>query len=105
MYAFAVYSAGLDAVSSDYFVSARVPIHTQDISADFPAAKDLFDKASSILGYDLLEVCTEGNAAGCCAPDFPCSLSNAAPLHQFDSAVQAPRRSWTPPSSANQPYM
>jgi [acyl-carrier-protein] S-malonyltransferase len=30
------------------------------LCADLPAAKALFDKASAILGYDLLKVCTEG---------------------------------------------
>ena len=29
------------------------------VCADLPAAKALFDKASSILGYDLLKVCVE----------------------------------------------
>jgi [acyl-carrier-protein] S-malonyltransferase len=32
----------------------------QDLVTDCPAAKELFDKASAILGYDLLQVCTEG---------------------------------------------
>jgi [acyl-carrier-protein] S-malonyltransferase len=31
-----------------------------DVCKDVPAAKALFDQASEILGYDLLEVCTEG---------------------------------------------
>lgn len=31
-----------------------------EVVADVPAAKALFDEASEILGYDLLEVCTEG---------------------------------------------
>ena len=31
-----------------------------DVVKDVPAAKALFDEASEILGYDLLEVCTEG---------------------------------------------
>lgn len=31
-----------------------------DVCRDVPAAKALFDEASEILGYDLLEVCTEG---------------------------------------------
>jgi hypothetical protein len=32
------------------------PPHPQDLVADCPAAKELFDKASGILGYDLLQV-------------------------------------------------
>lgn len=31
-----------------------------EVCKDVPAAKALFDEASEILGYDLLEVCTEG---------------------------------------------
>ena len=31
-----------------------------EVCKDVPAAKALFDEASKILGYDLLEVCTEG---------------------------------------------
>eukprot|EP00798_Chlamydomonas_sp_ICE-L_P016179 gene16179-22339_t len=32
----------------------------KDLAAEVPAAKALFDKASEILGYDLLQVCVEG---------------------------------------------
>ena len=32
----------------------------RDLAANLPAAKALFDYASAILGYDLLEVCTNG---------------------------------------------
>uniref|UniRef100_A0A7R9YU04 Malonyl-CoA:ACP transacylase (MAT) domain-containing protein n=1 Tax=Chlamydomonas euryale TaxID=1486919 RepID=A0A7R9YU04_9CHLO len=32
----------------------------KDLVAEVPAAKELFDKASEILGYDLLQVCMEG---------------------------------------------
>lgn len=32
----------------------------KDVAADIPKAKELFDQASDILGYDLLQVCTEG---------------------------------------------
>jgi hypothetical protein len=31
-------------------------LNRQDLVADCPAAKELFDKASGILGYDLLQV-------------------------------------------------
>jgi [acyl-carrier-protein] S-malonyltransferase len=32
----------------------------QDVVEEIQAAKDLFDKASDILGYDLLKICVEG---------------------------------------------
>ena len=32
----------------------------QDITDSIPAARQLFDEASDILGYDLLKVCIEG---------------------------------------------
>eukprot|EP00775_Hariotina_reticulata_P006040 gene6040-6278_t len=32
----------------------------KDLVAECPAAKELFDKAADILGYDLLQVCVEG---------------------------------------------
>lgn len=35
----------------------------QDIVSEVPAAKDLFSQASDILGYDLLNLCTEGDAS------------------------------------------
>lgn len=31
-----------------------------EVAAAVPAAKQLFERASDILGYDLLHVCTEG---------------------------------------------
>ena len=34
----------------------------RDLCAALPAAKDLFDRASAVLGYDLLGVCTNGPA-------------------------------------------
>lgn len=34
-----------------------------DLCAEVPAAKDLFDRASEILGYDLLQTCAEGPKA------------------------------------------
>ena len=34
----------------------------KDVVAEVPKAKELFDQASEILGYDLLHVCTEGPA-------------------------------------------
>lgn len=37
----------------------------QDLCAEVPAAKQLFDQASEILGYDLLQICTEGETARC----------------------------------------
>lgn len=35
----------------------------QEVVEEVPGAKELFDKASDILGYDLLKVCVEGNSA------------------------------------------
>ena len=32
----------------------------KDVTEEVPAAKELFDKASEILGYDLLDVCVNG---------------------------------------------
>lgn len=32
----------------------------KEVAAEVPAAKELFERASDILGYDLLAVCTEG---------------------------------------------
>ncbi len=32
----------------------------QDVYEQVPAAKALFDRASEVLGYDLLEACVEG---------------------------------------------
>jgi len=32
----------------------------EDVTKNVPAAKALFDEASEILGYDLLELCTAG---------------------------------------------
>ena len=32
----------------------------QDVVGEVPAAKELFQKAADILGYDLLKICTEG---------------------------------------------
>lgn len=36
----------------------------KEVAAEVPAAKELFDRASEILGYDLLQVCAEGEGAG-----------------------------------------
>ena len=39
----------------------RIAIITpQELCAELPAAKELFDKAADILGYDLLALCSEG---------------------------------------------
>ncbi len=44
----------------------------QDLVAECPAAKELFDKAADILGYDLLKVRRRGGIA--CARENRCSL-------------------------------
>ena len=38
----------------------RAKCDVQDVVAEVPAAKELFDEASEILGYDLLKICVEG---------------------------------------------
>lgn len=43
-----------------WFSGAQATGRMQDLCADVPAAKALFDQASEILGYDLLKVCAEG---------------------------------------------
>jgi malonyl CoA-acyl carrier protein transacylase len=34
--------------------------YEQDLVAEVPAARDMFSRASAILGYDLLHICTDG---------------------------------------------
>ena len=46
----------------------------QDLCADCASAKALFDKAAEILGYDLLEVCSEG--------ELLCTLTGHTALEQ-----------------------
>ncbi|HMO84609.1 MAG TPA: acyltransferase domain-containing protein, partial [Lacipirellulaceae bacterium] len=65
------------------------------LAASLPAAKDLFDRAAEILGYDLLALCTEGpearlNSTVFSQPAlFVCSLAALEQLRQDDpSAVQ-----------------
>ena len=41
---------------------AACVLSLQELCAEVPAAKSLFDRASEILGYDLLQVCVEGAA-------------------------------------------
>jgi len=43
------------------------------VAAAVPAAKALFDQASEILGYDLLQVCVEGASARGPPPDRSCA--------------------------------
>lgn len=49
----------------------------QELCNEVPAAKQLFDRASDILGYDLLQVCVEGVQHVCC---FACDFSSC--VHQ-----------------------
>ena len=37
----------------------------QDVVTEVAAAKDLFEQAAEILGYDLLKICTEGGNLVC----------------------------------------
>ncbi len=37
----------------------------REVAEAVPAAKQLFDRASEVLGYDLLAVCAEGGLHGC----------------------------------------
>jgi hypothetical protein len=48
--------------------SVLPPLRLQDTVNSAPAAKELFDRASEILGYDLLQLCLEGT---------PCSSTAA----------------------------
>ena len=43
-------------------VASPVPGMAKDVVTEVPKAKELFDQASDILGYNLLQVCTEGPA-------------------------------------------
>jgi [acyl-carrier-protein] S-malonyltransferase len=58
------------------------------VCARVPAARELFDRASTVLGYDLLELCTEGPAeeldtTACSQPAlFVCSLAALEQLKQ-----------------------
>jgi len=65
----------------------------RDLAANLPAAKALFDEASAILGYDLLEVCTNGpteklNATNISQPAiFVASMAALEQLKATDSAA------------------
>jgi len=65
----------------------------RDLAANLPAAKALFDYASAILGYDLLEVCTNGpaeklNATNISQPAiFVASMAALEQLKATDSAA------------------
>ena len=56
----------------------------QDMCDEVPAAKQLFDRASDILGYDLLQMCIEG------AQHISSALlcSSACRTRNFDANVQ-----------------
>ena len=70
----------------------------QDVVNEVAAAKELFQQASDILGYDLLKICTEGKDVGnvlkqlCLLPAAsPASLLQAGPNDKLDStAVSQP---------------
>lgn len=63
------------------------------LCGSLPAAKDLFDRASAVLGYDLLEVCTNGPAERLNATDvsqpalYVASLAALESLKQNDPAA------------------
>lgn len=63
------------------------------LAASLPAAKALFDQASSVLGYDLLAVCTDGPAEKLNATDvsqpaiFVASLAALESLKQSEPAA------------------
>jgi [acyl-carrier-protein] S-malonyltransferase len=63
------------------------------LASSLPAAKALFDQASSVLGYDLLDVCTNGPAKKLDATDvsqpaiFVASLAALESLKQSDPAA------------------
>ena len=65
----------------------------QDLAASLPAAKALFDRASAVLGYDLLERCAHGPAEALNATDvsqpaiFVASLAALERLRAGDPAT------------------
>jgi len=66
-----------------------------ELAASLPAARDLFDRAKEILGYDLLELCTAGpeeklNSTVHSQPAlFVCSLAALEKLKAEDAALVA----------------
>ena len=52
----------------------------QDVCESSKAAKELFTNASDILGYDLLEMCTEGEARLHSLSHFRCLVGHGKPL-------------------------
>ncbi|MBX3426717.1 MAG: ACP S-malonyltransferase [Pirellulales bacterium] len=64
-----------------------------ELAASLPAAKSLFDRAGEILGYDLLELCTNGPAESLDATDhsqpalYVCSLAALEKLRGENPAL------------------
>ncbi|MSR55565.1 MAG: [acyl-carrier-protein] S-malonyltransferase [Gemmataceae bacterium] len=59
------------------------------LCASLPAAKDLFDRASAVLGYDLLDLCTQGPAERLNATDVSQPALYVASLAALESLKQA----------------
>lgn len=82
----------------------------QDVVEEVPAAKDLFDRASEILGYDLLKLCVEGMPVTSILHPLPHScfaylFVTCHNLHVTAAAVQAQRKDWIQLSSASLRFM
>ncbi len=52
----------------------------KDLCAEVPKAKELFDKASEILGYDLLKVRGQLSMRGPCGPPMVAEEKSHAPI-------------------------
>ena len=78
----------------------------QEVYEQVPAAKALFDRASEVLDYDLLQACVEGAAPVLSAPAAKvCHLGMRPSSFMLMSCLAQGRRTgWTPQLSASLPF-